>query len=409
MKLKRRAMVLQGGGPTRVINASLAGIIKTSKSKNIQLFGSYHGIECILSQLQNSVFDLSNIPDSKIDEISKSPGAALGSTRKKPSKKECQRIVHSLIERKIDCLFYIGGNDTALSLSLMDSYAKSISAPIIFIHVPKTVDNDLIMNDHTPGYGSAAKYIASLIRGIDLDNSSLNGIYIAVTMGRSSGYLTAASSLARIPGLSNSGPHVICTPEMDFKEEKFLSQIERVYSNLGRAVVVVSEGISTMINGKQTELINSIQQKNGNGQTEIDNFGNVQLSGSGLLADYISNLIKNSLDISRVRADTLGYSQRCFLDVYSEVDFKEAYDVGKRAVDYFVIGGHSASLILIANRNGSYSCDFGFASLTDVAGKVKKLPKEFIFEDIYDIDDSFSYYATPLIGQPLLSVSNFLR
>lgn len=400
---------MQGGGPTRVINSTLVGVARQARVRELELIGVRRGIEGILGDRPN-IIHFSDINDGRLDLISRTPGAALGTTRVKPTQKDCEKIVDLLIENNIKYLFYIGGNDTALAVQLMDTYAKSKGADIVFTHVIKTIDNDVPVNDHTPGYGSAARYVASVVRGAALDNLALPGIYLAVTMGRNAGFLTAASALARSKNIPELGPHIICLPEKEFVESDFLSQIHQTYSRLGRAVIVVSEGIWIMKDGQKVELTKLLKEgsKNGNGNGE-DGFYHPQLSGSGALADHLSARITAELNIRRVRGDTLGYAQRSFLEGYSEVDWNEALMIGVDAVNYAVDGHVSGSVALLANRGVIYRSHTTTCGLSEVADKVRVLPEEFIATNGHDITPAFIEYLTPLIGIPLLEVDTFLQ
>ena len=206
-------------------------------------------------------------------------------------------------KKKINKFFYIGGNDSSDSLRIIAERSKEINFPIQCIHVPKTIDNDLVKNDHTPGYGSAAKYVALLFSGINFDIKSLPGVYLGIVMGRHAGFLTAASSILKEK--DSDGPHLIYIPEIPFEIEKFLYQINSYYNKYGRCIVAISEGIQD----KYKKLFSEKIKKN----TEFDAHGNIQLSGSGGLGDYLADQIRNKLKIKRVRADTLGYPQRSFL------------------------------------------------------------------------------------------------
>ena len=230
-------LIAQGGGPTNVINQSLAGIITEAKGK-YNIFGSINGVNGII----NSKFiSLDNLNHDQLKIIANTPGAALGSTRDKPDKKYCYEIIEVFKKKKINKFFYIGGNDSSDSLRIIAERSKEINFPIQCIHVPKTIDNDLVKNDHTPGYGSAAKYVALLFSGINFDIKSLPGVYLGIVMGRHAGFLTAASSILKEK--DSDGPHLIYIPEIPFEIEKFLYQINSYYNKYGRCIVAISEGI----------------------------------------------------------------------------------------------------------------------------------------------------------------------
>ena len=201
MSSNNNILIAQGGGPTNVINQSLAGIIINEKKKKSKIFGSINGVNGIIN---NNFIILNNIFSKEITTLRSTPGAALGSTRDKPDQKYCEEIYHVLKKKRINKFYYIGGNDSSDSLRIISQYSRQKGYNLQCIHVPKTIDNDLVYNDHTPGFGSAAKYVAQLFSGINFDVRSLPGVYIGVVMGRHAGFLTASSSLLRNKG--NRGP-----------------------------------------------------------------------------------------------------------------------------------------------------------------------------------------------------------
>ena len=259
------------------------------------------------------------------------------------------------------------------------------------IHVPKTIDNDLVLNDHTPGFGSAAKYVSSLFAGINLDVKSLPGIYIGVIMGRHAGFLTASSALLR--KRKSDGPHLIYFPESTFDKSKFFNDVMKVYKKYGKCIVAVSEGIKNNKNQLLATLESSLNEK--------DAHGNVQLSGSGSLGDFLSNEIKKTLKIKRVRADTLGYPQRSFLGCYSEVDQKEAKLIGKKALQFSLKTSESFSVSIKERSTFSpkYEITFSLNNLKDIGGKTKYMSPKFINREGNNVTKQFINYALPLIGK----------
>lgn len=264
--------------------------------------------------------------------------------------------------------------------------------------MPKTVDNDLPVNDHTPGFPSAARYVATAFRADSLDNASIPGIKINVVMGRHAGFLTAAAGLARDPnGHPDDGPHVICVPEIAFDLDKFVDKVAEVYDRLGRCQIAVSEGI---------------QDRDGNAigamliQGEADAHGNVQLSGSGALGDQLSNVLKERLKPAsgkapRVRADTLGYMQRCWPDA-SPVDQDEARRAGKYAAKLAASGDLDGSVAILRTGKGydgeAYKSELDRIELTQVAAQTKHMDPEYMHGD-FDISQKFRDYCTPLLGE----------
>ncbi len=380
-------LIAQGGGPTNVINQSLVGIIINEKKNNSKIYGSINGVNGIVN---NKFKVLNNIPHKEIEMIKNTPGAALGSTRDKPDQKYCEEIYNILKKKKIIRFYYIGGNDSSDSLRIISEYAKEKNYKLQCIHVPKTIDNDLVLNDHTPGFGSAAKYVAQLFSGINFDVKSLPGVYIGIVMGRHAGFLTAASSLLK--NKNNDGPHLIFIPEFSFELNELIENVKFMFNKHGRCIIAVSEGIKDKKRKLFTEKIKS--------SNEYDAHGNIQLSGSGILGDYLANQIKKKLNISRVRADTLGYSQRCFLGSASEIDQKEAYEIGMAAVNFSKRCKKSFS-VGIAERKiftKKYKTNLIINNLEDIAGKTKVMPRLFYNEKKFNVTKNFINYCNPLIG-----------
>ncbi len=284
---------------------------------------------------------------------------------------------------------YIGGNDTADTLQIISEEAAKESYNLRCIHVPKTIDNDLLENDHTPGFPSAARFVAQAFMGADLDNRSLPGIYVAVVMGRDAGFLTAAAAAART--VEGDGPHLIYLPERAFDEAKFLSDVQAVHARLGRCVVALSEGISG-----PDGIPMSVKFA---GTAEKDSHGNVQLSGTGALADRLCERIKSKLGIVRVRSDTFGYLQRSFAGCVSDVDRREAREVGEFAVQRAMRGEGDGSVVL--QRVGDYAVDYAFVELAKVAGKTKVMANDFIASSGIDVTPAFLTYLLPLLGSDL--------
>ena len=240
-KRQGNAVIGQSGGPTMVINQSLVGVIQEVQKHNHidRLLGARHGVKGIIN---NDFLDLKNTPAELAERIALTPSAALGSTRDKPDHAYCEKIFQSFAKNDVRYFFYIGGNDSCDTARIVHDMAKAAKHDLKVFHIPKTIDNDLRVHDHTPGYGSAARFVAMAMIGDDYDNKSLPGIKIDVVMGRHAGFLTAASVLAR--KYENDGPHLIYVPEAPLSMEKFLADVNRVYSKLGRCLIAVSEGVS---------------------------------------------------------------------------------------------------------------------------------------------------------------------
>src|SRR5215213_8892811 len=267
-------MVQQQKG-TAVINQSLVGVVEElRKTGHVnRLLGAKHGVRGIVSE---QFIELNDVPDELLARIAKTPAAALGSTRDKPDHAYCERIFRSFAKNDVRYFFYIGGNDSADTARIVSELAKAEGYPLQTFHIPKTIDNDLRVHDHTPGYGSAARWVATAIRGDNFDNKSLPGIKVDIIMGRNAGFLTAASALAR--HRDDDGPHLIYVPEAPVTEEKFLADVDRVYTKRGRCLIAVSEGISQPGGKTWAEAMQ--------GNLEKDSHGNVQLSGTGALGDF---------------------------------------------------------------------------------------------------------------------------
>jgi len=402
------AAIGQSGGPTAVINQSLAGIVEglkqglcaTGQVKHI--LGMRHGVRGIVRTGDDGVVDLTAIPAERLERLGRSPSAALGSTRDKPDEVYCQRILDGCRRNDIRYFFYIGGNDSADTCRIVSEKAAAAGYDLRCFHVPKTIDNDLLENDHTPGFPSAARYVTLAHMGDALDNVSLGGIKINVIMGRNAGFLAAAASLARgepsnrADPAERPAPHLIYLPEVPFSTDAFLVDVEAVYAKLGRCQIAVSEGIR---DDKGEEIGPKLMR----GPSEVDAHGNVQLSGSGALGDALAELVKTGLTpkggkAPRVRADTFGYIQRCWPHS-SPVDASEARAVGRYAAELAAKGDRSASVVLIRTSNApdSYASACGRANLSAVARRSRQVPDEFI-SGSNDVSAAFHDYCRPLVG-----------
>jgi len=380
-----KVLVAQGGGPTAVINQSMAGVVlEARKFQHIErVYGAYHGVSGIVSE---DFLDLTQETSHNLEMVANTPSSALGSTRDKPDIKYCQQIFHALKAHGIGYFFYIGGNDSSDTVRIVSEEARKVNYPLRSIHIPKTIDNDLVGNDHTPGFPSAARFVAQAFMGANLDNAALPGVYLAVVMGRHAGFLTAASALGK--KFPDDGPHLIYIPERTFSIDKFLADVKRVYERYGRCVIAASEGIH---DDSGTPIIAQLAK-----QLEKDAHGNVQLSGTGALADLLCEEIKNKLGIKRVRGDTLGYMQRSFIGCVSDVDQREAREVGEKAVQFAMWGDRDGSVAI--RRTGFYSVDYHLMPLETVAGKTRVMEDEFISPCGTDVTDAFRLYLRPLLG-----------
>ncbi|MCM8804465.1 MAG: 6-phosphofructokinase [Candidatus Omnitrophica bacterium] len=385
-KVKGNMLIAQSGGPTVVINQSLVGAIIEGKKHNEikEIFGSLYGIKGIL---EGNIIDLRKEKVSDLKKVAFTPCSALGSVRKKPKDEECEEIFKNMQKYNIRYFFYIGGNDSAETAYILNENAKKVGYEFKCFHIPKTIDNDLKENDHTPGYGSAAKFVAMAIIGDNFDNKSLPGVKIDVIMGRHAGFLTAASALAKI--YEDDAPHLIYFPERPFIIEKFLKDVDEIYKKYGRCLVAVSEGISDENNQPIAAKFTK----------EVDAHGNVQLSGTGALGDLLADIVRRELKISRIRADTFGYLQRSFPGIYSEVDAKEAYKVGELAVKYAVGKYESGSVAIKREKGKKYKVYYEVVPLENVAKETRSMPDEFINNENNWVTEKFIEYAKPLIGK----------
>jgi 6-phosphofructokinase 1 len=402
------AAIGQSGGPTAVINQSLAGVVEGLRAglaggQVKRIFGMRHGVRGLIKPGADGLLDLTAIDQAKLEGIAGTPSAALGSTRDKPDEAYCDKILDGCRRNDIRYFFYIGGNDSADTCRIVSEKAVAAGYELRCFHVPKTIDNDLLENDHTPGFPSAARYVTLAHMGDALDNASLGGIKINVVMGRNAGFLTAAASLAR--GAASNGaapadrpaPHLIYLPEVPFSIEAFLADVEAVYARLGRCQIAVSEGIR---DDKGEEIGPKLMRTQG----EVDAHGNVQLSGSGALGDGLAELVKKGLTPKggkspRVRADTFGYIQRCWPHP-SPIDAQEARAVGRYAAELAGRGDASASVILVRTSNApdAYRSECARADLAAVARRTRHVPAEFILGS-NDVSAAFHAYCRPLVGE----------
>lgn len=391
MKLEGKVVVAQGGGPTAVINQSLVGVVLESRKfqQITKVYGAINGVKGIVNE---DFLDLTQETTHNLERVAVTPSSALFSTRDKPDEAYCQEIFKVFKAHDVRYFFYIGGNDSADTVRIVNEQAERSNYEFRAIHIPKTIDNDLVINDHTPGYPSAAKFVAQAFIGINLDNRALPGVHIGVVMGRNAGFLTAAASIAQ--KYPDDGPHLIYLPEKAFKTDEFLADVKSIYDKYGRCVIAVSEGIQDEFG---VPIITKLEEK------ERDSHGNLQLSGTGALGDLLSKLVKDNLGIKRVRSDTFGYLQRSFLGCVSDVDQREAREVGEKAAQFAI--WHNIDGSITIHRTGFYSVDYKLSKLKDVAGLTKLMPPEFINARGNNVTNEFKYYLTPLLGTGMPSAS----
>jgi len=384
--LKGKMVIGQSGGPTVVINQSLVGAVLAARKRAeiTGILGARHGIAGIMNE---DFVDLTTQSKGQLERVANTPAAALGSVRLKPGKAECEKVFSVFRKYDVRYFFYIGGNDSAETASIIADMAKSSQYDFCTVHIPKTIDNDLKVTDHCPGFASAARFVALAFMGDDRDNRALAGVKINVVMGRHAGFLTAASALARQD--EDDGPHLIYLPERPFDREKFKADVKKIYGKLGRCVIAVSEGVADA-DGQPIATTG-----------EKDSHGNVQLSGTGALGDTLAALVKEAFagEKVRVRADTFGYLQRSFPTIVSEVDAEEARMVGKFAVRHAVKNGDNGSVAIRRLNDKPYESTCFITPLHSVAREATHMKDAFINAAGNDITKAWLDYVHPLVGK----------
>lgn len=388
MGINGKVLIAQSGGPTAVINQTLAGIVLEARkyTQVSRVYGALRGVEGIVNE---DFLDLTQETTHNLEQVALTPSSALLSTRIKPDSKYCHDIFKVLKAHDIRYFFYIGGNDSADTARIVNEEAKLAKYELRVIHVPKTIDNDLMLNDHTPGFGSAARFVTQAFMGVNLDVRALNGVYIGVVMGRHAGFLTASSAIAR--KYEADGPHLIYLPERVFSMEQFLLDVKEVYDRYGICIIAVSEGIK---DASGVPIVTTMSK-----EIEKDAHGNVQLSGTRSLGDLLSDQIREKLNVTRVRSDTFGYLQRSFFGCVSDIDQHEAREVGERAVQMAMWNDVDGSVTI--RRTGNYSVDYLLDRFEDIAAQTRHMPDEFIDRAGNNVTDAFKFYVRPLLGSGL--------
>lgn len=390
MKMKKNLIVGQSGGPTAVINGSLCGVIREGKRQSDSighLYGMINGIEGFLN---GHVLDIkTEISETELNLIHTTPGAYLGSCRYKLPEDFNDPVYKALFQKfeeyDIGYFFYIGGNDSMDTVSKLSRYASQIGSDIRFIGIPKTIDNDLIHTDHTPGFGSAAKYVASTVREIAVDASvydNKKSVTIVEIMGRHAGWLTAASALAR--KFKGDNPVLIYLPETTFDPDAFIEKVRQNLETVSNLIVCISEGIN---DGKGTFICEL------SSEVGVDTFGHKMLTGSG---KYLENLVKEKLGV-KVRSVELNVSQRCSSSMLSKTDLDEAEEAGAFAVLKALEGQTGKMITFIRTENEPYTIACSTADVNDICNQEKAVPLSWITENGCDVTDEFISYARPLI------------
>lgn len=392
--MKKNAIVGQSGGPTAVINASLYGVVYEALNRE-DVFGNVYGmINGIEGFLHDQLMDMKPLDAfGELELIKTTPGSYLGSCRYKLPEDLSDTVYPKLFEKfekyNIGYFFYIGGNDSMDTVSKLSRYAASINSDIRFMGLPKTIDNDLVLTDHTPGFGSAAKYVASTVREIAIDASvydNKQSVTIVEIMGRHAGWLTAASALAR--KFKNDNPVLIYLPEVAFDQDAFIEKIKSSLETTSNLVVCISEGIHTADGTFICEL---------GSEVGVDTFGHKMLTGSG---KYLENLVKERLGV-KVRSVELNVSQRCSSAMLSKTDQKEAIASGSFGVTA-AIKGETGKMVAFKRQSpltldADYVLNYATEDVNEICNKEKTVPLEWISEDGSDVTEAFLAYARPLV------------
>ena len=378
-------LVGQSGGPTAVINASLAGVISEALNHPDieEIYGALNGVLGILNE---DLIDLAAESQQTIRGLKFTPGAALGTCRYKLKKQaDFDRVLEVFKAHNIRYFFYAGGNDSQDTADKISKLAQAQGYALRVIGIPKTIDNDLPVTDHTPGYGSVIKYISTTIREIACDNAAMGQhdlVQIVEVMGRNAGWIAAGASLAKRKDHPHDAPHLIYLPEVAFSPEKFTADIQRVLKREKYCLVVVGEGLV------------DADGNNNAADEKTDAFGHAQLGGA---ADYLQSLVEQNLPGIKCRTVKFGMAQRCAAHAGSKADADEAFLAGQMAVKAAIRGETDKMVTLQRGDSDHYTVETGLAPLSEIANGVKKLPREWINEDGVSMNHQFIRYATPLI------------
>lgn len=358
--MPRTIVIAQGGGPTAVINQTMVGAVIEAKRRdpNVRALGALHGVRGVRD---GNFVDLGALPEDQLLRIAGTPGAALGSTRDKPDAAYCDKVLAGLKKAGTSAFIYIGGNDTAGTQAILSDAA---GGSIACVHAPKTIDNDLTENDHTPGFISAGQFVAAAFLSVDLDFRALPGVYVGIVMGRHAGFLTAAASAWRLD--ENGGPHLTYVPERPFERTRFVDDVRATMARHGRCVVAMSEGVSGTDGHSLVETLVPPELQ------ERDAHGNVRLSGTDL-GQAIERILAEDLTGLRSRVDTLGYLPRGAIAMISKTDQQEAFEAGRFAVEVAESGSGSVAL----QYSGSETRPV-LVPLDKVAGKTRHMPDDFL-------------------------------
>lgn len=395
--MEKNVIVGQSGGPTAVINSSLAGVYQTAKQLGAkQVYGMQYGIEGLLKA---QVIPLDSVLKSNMDIelLKRTPSSYLGSCRYKlPTIEQEPQVYERLFEilerLEIGACFYIGGNDSMDTIHKLSQWGEKVDSPIRFIGVPKTIDNDLELTDHTPGFGSAAKYIATVLKEIIRDSTvyDMRSVTVVEIMGRNAGWLTGAACLAQ--GEDCDGADMILLPEIPLDPEKFLQKVDSLQKSKPSVIIAVSEGVKLADGRYVCELVS---------QAKTDAFGHkAALSGTGR---YLADLISDRLGC-KARAIEFSTLQRCAAHVASRTDITEAYLAGGAAVKAAFEGQTGKMAAFKRESQMPYLCNVEMVNVCDVANKEKPVPRDWIAQDGYHVTEKFREYVRPLIQAELTPI-----
>ena len=378
-------LVAQSGGPTAVINASVAGVISEALNQECieEIYGGMNGV---LGILKEDLIDLAEESQQNIRGLRYTPASALGTCRfKLKSDQEYERILEVFEAHNIRYFFYCGGNDSQDTADKISKLAQSKGYELRVIGVPKTIDNDLVTTDHCPGYGSVVKYLCTVVKESALDHEAMGQhdlVSIIEVMGRNAGWIAAGATLAKSKENPNDAPHLIYLPELPFSKENFIEDVQSVLKKNKYCMVIVGEG-----------LVDKDGNYVANSATGQDAFGHQQLGGVG---DFLANLVEQNLAV-KARSSKLGIGQRAAAHCSSQTDNDESFMAGQAAVKAAMEGETDKMVILVRGEEEAYSCETGLAPLSEIANGVKEIPSDWISEDGVSMTAKFIKYAQPLI------------
>jgi len=378
-------LVAQSGGPTAVINASVAGVISEALNQECieEIYGGMNGV---LGILKEDLIDLAEESQQNIRGLRYTPASALGTCRFKLKRdQEYERILEVFEAHNIRYFFYCGGNDSQDTADKISKLAQSKGYTLRVIGVPKTIDNDLVTTDHCPGYGSVVKYLCTVVKESALDHEAMGQhdlVSIIEVMGRNAGWIAAGTTLAKSKENPNDAPHLIYLPELPFSQDRFVEDVQNVLKKNRYCMVVVGEG-----------LVDKDGNYVANSASGQDAFGHQQLGGVG---DYLANFIEQNLAV-KARSCKLGIGQRAAAQCSSQTDNDEAFMAGQAAVQAAMAGETDKMVILVRGEGETYSCETGLAPLSEIANGVKEIPSDWISEDGVSMTAKFIKYAQPLI------------